>query len=100
VRASRDAMESMDAAEMANNAARTRKGDAALAERAAQRAKADAAAAVDHRRIAEISRQQAELARQQSGLAQQQSIASAQIARDVRKAFDKALADGTAQRLR
>lgn len=100
MRASRDAMESMDAAEMANNAARTTKGDAALAERAAQHAKADAAAAVDHRRIAEISRQQAELARQQSGLAQQQSIASAQIARDVRKAFDKALADGTAQRLR
>lgn len=100
MRASRDAMESMDAAEMANNAARTTKGDAALAERAAQRAKADAAAAVDHRRIAEIARQQAELARQQSGLAQQQSIASAQIARDVRKAFDKALADGTVQRLR
>ncbi|MGN7839833.1 M56 family metallopeptidase [Stenotrophomonas sp. 22385] len=100
MRASRDAMESMDAAEMANHAARTTKGDAALAERAAQRAKADAAAAVDHRRIAEIARQQAELARQQSGLAQQQSIASAQIARDVRKAFDKALADGTVQRLR
>ncbi len=100
MRASRDAMESMDAAEMANNAARTTKGDAALAERAAQRAQADAAAAVDHRRIAEIARQQAELARQQSGLAQQQSIASAQIARDVRKAFDKALADGTVQRLR
>jgi hypothetical protein len=100
MRASHDAMESQDAAEMANNAARRVQGDAALAERAAQRAKADAAAAVDHRRIADLSRQQAELARQQSGLAQQQSVASAQIAREVRNAIDKALADGSAQRLR
>jgi beta-lactamase regulating signal transducer with metallopeptidase domain len=100
LRASRDALESMDAAEMANNAARKVPRDAALAERAALRAKADAAAAVDHRAIAELSRQQAELARQQSGLAQQQSVATAQMARDVRTAIDKALADGSAQRLR
>jgi beta-lactamase regulating signal transducer with metallopeptidase domain len=84
--ATRDAMESMDAAAMANNAAR--------------QARSDAGAAVDHRRIAEIARQQAELARQQSALAQRQSVATAQIARDVRTAIDKAMADGTAQRLR
>jgi beta-lactamase regulating signal transducer with metallopeptidase domain len=100
LRASRDALESMDAADMANNAARKVPRDTALAERAALRAKADAAAAVDHRAIAELSRQQAELARQQSGLAQQQSVATAQMARDVRTAIDKALADGSAQRLR
>lgn len=100
LRASRDALDSMDAAEMANNAARKVPGDAALAERAALRAKADAAAAVDHRAIAELARQQAELARQQSGLAQQQSVATAQMARDVRTAIDKALANGSAQRLR
>jgi beta-lactamase regulating signal transducer with metallopeptidase domain len=100
LRASRDALESMDAAEMANNAARKVPGDAALAERAALRAKADAAAAVDHRAIAELSRQQAELAREQSGLARQQSVATAQMTRNVRTAIDKALADGSAQRLR
>ncbi|WP_421568307.1 M56 family metallopeptidase [Stenotrophomonas sp. PD6] len=100
LRASRDAMDSMDAAEMANKAASKVQGDAALAERAALRAKADAAAAVHHRAIAELSRQQAELAREQSGLARQQSVATAQMARDVRTAIDKALADGSAQRLR
>ncbi|WP_313342400.1 M56 family metallopeptidase [Stenotrophomonas sp.] len=98
--ATRDAMETMDAAAMANNAARRGVGDAAVAERAARRAAADAEAAIDHRRIAEIARQQAELARQQSALAQRQSVATAQIARDVRTAIDKAMADGTAQRLR